>query len=251
MGEGESLGVTVEDFRTRTCNNACLFCFIDQLPPGVRPTLKVKDDDYRLSFLHGNYVTLTNLPERELDRIVAQALSPSVRLCSRDRSRAAHADAGPQEAGRPGPEDPQAHLRRHPAAHPDRADAGHQRRPATSRKRSAACAGITPGVASVAIVPLGLSDHGTDPGALPRRYRRVLPRGHRPRPALAGGVPPHDRTDIRLPRGRVLHPGRGRAARGPGTTTISPRSKTASAWSGGSSTTSQPNSGAGARLCPD
>jgi putative radical SAM enzyme (TIGR03279 family) len=76
LSSGESAGVQVEEFRTRTCNNACLFCFIDQLPPGVRPSLQVKDDDYRLSFLHGNYITLTNLPERELDRIIEQALSP-------------------------------------------------------------------------------------------------------------------------------------------------------------------------------
>jgi hypothetical protein len=76
LSGGQGLGIDVEDFRTRTCNNACLFCFIDQLPPGVRPTLKVKDDDYRLSFLHGNYITLTNLPERELDRIIEQRLSP-------------------------------------------------------------------------------------------------------------------------------------------------------------------------------
>ena len=55
------LGIRVEEFKTRCCNNKCLFCFVDQLPAGVRPTLKVKDDDYRLSFLHGNYITLTNL----------------------------------------------------------------------------------------------------------------------------------------------------------------------------------------------
>src|SRR5512136_394247 len=76
LSESQGLGIEVEDFRTRTCNNACLFCFIDQLPSGVRASLRVKDDDYRLSFLHGNYITLTNLPERELDRIVEQRLSP-------------------------------------------------------------------------------------------------------------------------------------------------------------------------------
>jgi putative radical SAM enzyme (TIGR03279 family) len=69
-------GVEVEDFRTRTCNNACLFCFINQLPPGVRQSLQIKDDDFRLSFLHGNYITLTNLADRDLDRIIEQALSP-------------------------------------------------------------------------------------------------------------------------------------------------------------------------------
>ena len=76
LSDGAGLGIRVEDFKTRTCNNACLFCFIDQLPPGARSTLQVKDDDYRLSFLHGNYITLTNLPEKELDRIIEQALSP-------------------------------------------------------------------------------------------------------------------------------------------------------------------------------
>ena len=70
------LGVCVDEFRTKTCNNACLFCFVDQLPPEARPSLRVKDDDYRLSFLHGNYITLTNLRDRDLARIVEQHLSP-------------------------------------------------------------------------------------------------------------------------------------------------------------------------------
>ncbi len=74
--EGGSLGVKVEEFRTKTCNNSCLFCFVDQLPPNVRLSLKQKDDDYRLSFLHGNYITLTNLTEKELDRIIEERLSP-------------------------------------------------------------------------------------------------------------------------------------------------------------------------------
>lgn len=76
LAEGCGLGVEVEDFRTRTCNNACLFCFINQLPAAARQSLKVRDDDYRLSFLHGNYITLTNLNERDLDRIIGHALSP-------------------------------------------------------------------------------------------------------------------------------------------------------------------------------
>ena len=71
-----ALGVQVEDFRTCTCNNACIFCFVDQLPPNARPTLRVKDDDYRLSFLHGNYVTLTNALDNELNRIIEHRLSP-------------------------------------------------------------------------------------------------------------------------------------------------------------------------------
>lgn len=58
------------------CNNACPFCFIDQQPPEMRATLHLKDDDYRLSFLYGSYLTLTNLPQPEWDRIARLRLSP-------------------------------------------------------------------------------------------------------------------------------------------------------------------------------
>lgn len=60
----------------RTCKNHCVFCFIDQMPKGVRSSLHVKDDDWRLSFIMGNYVTLTNLDERELDRIIRRRVNP-------------------------------------------------------------------------------------------------------------------------------------------------------------------------------
>jgi putative radical SAM enzyme (TIGR03279 family) len=60
----------------RVCRNRCRFCFVDQVPPGLRPGLSVKDDDYRLSFLHGNFVTLTNLSEDDLLRIEELRLSP-------------------------------------------------------------------------------------------------------------------------------------------------------------------------------
>jgi putative radical SAM enzyme (TIGR03279 family) len=59
-----------------TCANKCVFCFIHQLPRGMRRSLYVKDDDYRLSFLHGNYITLTDLAEPDFERIVEQRLSP-------------------------------------------------------------------------------------------------------------------------------------------------------------------------------
>lgn len=58
------------------CANQCIFCFIDQLPPGLRETLYFKDDDSRLSFLHGNYITLTNLDEAEIDRIIRMKITP-------------------------------------------------------------------------------------------------------------------------------------------------------------------------------
>jgi putative radical SAM enzyme (TIGR03279 family) len=60
----------------RTCRNACRFCFVDQVPPGLRPALYVKDDDYRLSFLHGNFTTLGNLDDDDLGRIEDLRLSP-------------------------------------------------------------------------------------------------------------------------------------------------------------------------------
>jgi putative radical SAM enzyme (TIGR03279 family) len=75
----EDLGVTFADDlfdRLHICKNKCVFCFLYQQPKGLRPSLYVKDDDYRLSFLHGNYVTLTNLKDGELERICAQKLSP-------------------------------------------------------------------------------------------------------------------------------------------------------------------------------
>lgn len=59
-----------------SCENKCIFCFIDQLPKGLRRTLYFKDDDSRLSFLHGNYITLTNLHDRDIDRIIEMHISP-------------------------------------------------------------------------------------------------------------------------------------------------------------------------------
>ena len=77
--EGGDLGLDFESYlmdRPRSCANNCVFCFIDQLPKGMRPTMYFKDDDARLSFLLGNYITLTNLSPREIDRIIALHVSP-------------------------------------------------------------------------------------------------------------------------------------------------------------------------------
>ena len=60
----------------KSCSNKCIFCFIDQMPPGMRDTLYFKDDDARLSFLQGNYITLTNMKEHDLSRIIKYHLSP-------------------------------------------------------------------------------------------------------------------------------------------------------------------------------
>lgn len=74
--EGEDFGVDFKPFKIMTCRNNCIFCFVKQLPKGLRKTLYVKDEDYRMSFLYGNYITLTNLTKEDKKRIVEQRLSP-------------------------------------------------------------------------------------------------------------------------------------------------------------------------------
>lgn len=73
---GEPMGLTFSAPAPARCVNNCLFCFVHQLPKGLRKPLYVKDEDYRLSFLNGNYVTLANIKKTELNRIIAQRLSP-------------------------------------------------------------------------------------------------------------------------------------------------------------------------------
>lgn len=77
--EYEDIGLEFETYlmdKQHTCRNNCIFCFIDQMPPGMRESLYFKDDDSRLSFLFGNYITLTNLSQHEIDRILALHISP-------------------------------------------------------------------------------------------------------------------------------------------------------------------------------
>ncbi len=73
---GEDLGLEILPGRPLVCSNKCIFCFVDQMPPGLRKGLYVKDEDYRLSFLHGNYLTLTNIDAGTEERIVDMHLSP-------------------------------------------------------------------------------------------------------------------------------------------------------------------------------
>ena len=76
---GADIGLEFETFlmdRERSCSNKCIFCFIDQLPKGMRKTLYYKDDDIRLSFFQGNYVTLTNLSDSDIERIIKLRVSP-------------------------------------------------------------------------------------------------------------------------------------------------------------------------------
>lgn len=75
----DELGVEFENglmSEYRSCSNKCMFCFIDQMPPGMRETLYFKDDDSRLSFLQGNYITMTNMNQADIDRIIHMQLAP-------------------------------------------------------------------------------------------------------------------------------------------------------------------------------
>jgi putative radical SAM enzyme (TIGR03279 family) len=72
----EDLGLVLEEPKYRSCPNKCIFCFVHQLPGGLRKSLYFKDEDYRLSFLYGNYITLTNLTPKDIKRIREQNLSP-------------------------------------------------------------------------------------------------------------------------------------------------------------------------------
>lgn len=72
----DDLGVEFEEMPILKCDNKCVFCFLHQMPKGMRKTLYYQDDDYRLSFLHGAYVTLTNLSDEEFQRIINQRLNP-------------------------------------------------------------------------------------------------------------------------------------------------------------------------------
>ncbi len=162
---GEPLGADVDSAifdEVQTCDNHCEFCFIYQLPPGMRRSLYLKDDDYRLSFLYGNFTTLTRFTEIDLERVITEGLSPL-------------------------------YVSIH-ATHPDvRADMLRNRRGATSLRwlralldhgvtvhgQVVVCPGINDGailddtlagvldeypeLATVAVVPLGISDHSDEP----------------------------------------------------------------------------------------
>ncbi len=72
----EDIGLELYPIKVRKCDCNCIFCFVDQIHPDARPSLKVKDDDFRLSFFHGNFITLSNMTEKDYQRIIEQHLSP-------------------------------------------------------------------------------------------------------------------------------------------------------------------------------
>ena len=158
---GEDLGLDFEEYlmdKPWGCSNRCLFCFIDQLPRGLRRTLYFKDDDARLSFLTGSYITLTNLSEREMERICALKISPiNVSVHATDPELRAKLMGNPKAADIMGP------LRRLTAAGIT-VDCqivccpGYNDKEQLSRSMRE-LSELYPGVNSVSIVPVGLTKH--------------------------------------------------------------------------------------------
>jgi putative radical SAM enzyme (TIGR03279 family) len=159
---GRDLGLEFEPPRpaeVSTCANKCVFCFIHQLPRGMRRSLYVKDDDYRLSFLHGNYITLTDLEEAELGRIETQRLSPLYVSVHATDPELRHALLGRPRVARPilpvMARLAQAGISMHAqiVLCPGLNDGPHLER--TVRELAA----LHPGVRTTAIVPVGLTRH--------------------------------------------------------------------------------------------
>jgi putative radical SAM enzyme (TIGR03279 family) len=159
---GLDLGVELEAPQPRdiaTCANKCVFCFIHQLPKGMRKSLYVKDDDYRLSFLHGNYITLTDLEDAELARIETQRLSPLYVSVHATDPALRHALLGAPRVSRPilpvMARLARAGIRMHAqiVLCPDLNDGAHLRRTVLD------LAELYPAVATTAIVPVGLTRH--------------------------------------------------------------------------------------------
>lgn len=159
--EGLDLGLDFDTYlmdAQRSCANKCIFCFIDQLPAGMRPTLYFKDDDARMSFLLGNYISMTNLSDQDVERMIAMRVSPlnvSVHTTNPDlRSRMLGNKRGGEslqylyrfaQAG--------LHIMSQIVVCPGWNDGDELRR--TLRDLAA----LHPSMASVAVVPVGLSKH--------------------------------------------------------------------------------------------
>ncbi|HYR43780.1 MAG TPA: DUF512 domain-containing protein, partial [Terriglobia bacterium] len=162
--EWESFGLEFEPIEPLTCKNQCVFCFVHQNPKNVRGSLHIKDEDYRLSFLFGNYLTLTNVGEAEMQRIIQQRLSPlyiSVHATERELRRQLlgidEYDGFMAKIGRLAKAGIQMHGQ--VVLCPGLNDGIHLERTIEDLLK------FYPGVASLAIVPVGLT-----------QYRRHLPK---------------------------------------------------------------------------
>ena len=187
---GQPLGAEVSSAvfdRVRTCDNHCEFCFIYQLPKGLRRSLYLKDDDYRLSFLYGNFTTLTRFTEADLERVVTEGLSPlhvsihatDPALRAADAAQPARRDQPALAAGAARP--------RHRGPRPARRVPRRQRR----RALDDTLAGILdeyPELTSVAVVPLGISRFNPEADMRPHTPAEAAARRRRRR-GLAGRLP--------------------------------------------------------------
>ena len=156
--EWETFGLEFEPIEPLTCENNCVFCFVHQNPGRVRPSLHIKDEDYRLSFLFGNYLTLTNVDETELQRIIDQRLSPLyISVHATEPSLRARMLGNPEYDGF------YEKVERLVAAGitvhgqvvlcPEWNDGEHLERTVADMSR------LYPGVGSLAVVPVGLTQH--------------------------------------------------------------------------------------------
>ncbi|MCC8123479.1 MAG: DUF512 domain-containing protein, partial [Oscillospiraceae bacterium] len=158
---GQDLGLNFTTYlmdKPRACANRCLFCFVDQLPPGLRESLYFKDDDARLSFLMGNYITLTNLSSRELQRIIDLRISP-INISVHATNPALRAKL----LGHPHGGEGLAHMRRFAAAgitmHCQIVSCPGLNDGAELQRSMADLAALYPAVNSVSVVPVGLTGH--------------------------------------------------------------------------------------------
>ena len=206
---GEPLGAEVSSAvfdRVRTCDNHCEFCFIYQLPSGMRRSLYLKDDDYRLSFLYGNFTTLTRFTEADLERVITERLSPlNVSIHATDP-------------------DVRARMLKNPRGGMSlrwlRALLDHG---IVVRGQVVLCPGVNDGeifdrtmagvldeypeLESVAVVPLGLSRFNNESAMRLHTRGRGRGDGRRDR-GLAGRLPAHARSSHGVRRRRVLPDGR-------------------------------------------
>jgi putative radical SAM enzyme (TIGR03279 family) len=159
--EDEDLGLVFENQlmdQKRYCRNKCIFCFVDQLPKNARPPLRFKDDDFRLSFLMGNYITLTNVSDGEWNRILSQRISPMyISVHTTDGALRRRIMGNPEAARiRERLDDLFAHR---VEFHCQVVMMKGVNDGAVLRDTLATLAGYLPIAQSVAVVPVGLSDH--------------------------------------------------------------------------------------------
>ncbi|MFB0517098.1 MAG: DUF512 domain-containing protein [Candidatus Neomarinimicrobiota bacterium] len=171
--EDTDLGVEFEDFAVRRCSNDCIFCFVGQNPTGLRESLYFRDGDYRLSFLYGHYITMTNMGSRDLERIVEQRLTPlyiSVHATEPELRRRLFRYSREDPAG--GGDDHLLAKMRYLVEHgielhgqvvllPTINDGLHLRQTLEELHR------LSPGLRSVAVVPVGLTAHRGGLAAIP------------------------------------------------------------------------------------